>query len=344
MGDQDFALVIGIAHYPRLRSSLEGPVGDAERMREWLLGPGQVPEANLELVVSNEAIAERPVLDEIDAALDRILHQARPAGRRLYLYFAGHGCSKALDHLALIMANADLEHLNLAMNATEYRQCLATRVFPEQLYFFDCCRNYDAGVIGRGPPWTLLPDAAPLPGLTQVVLYAAGFTEYANERHLLYSERRGLFTEALLEGLYGGAATFDISAGTWTVSTRRLIPFVTDTLHELTRQENVTQHMWTDTRGVQHDLVLATGVKPPPQRPVSVVVPSDTRRVTLFDDRVGILEMRDLADGPAAVTFELRPGQYAVRAEPSGATRPFNLVDRPLEVDLRDWQDATPVG
>ena len=77
-----------------------------------------LPKSNIELVVSgaktDAKTEERPIQKEIDDGLYRILDTAknrmldqpgwRP--RRLYVYFAGHGCSRQLEHIALLMADA----------------------------------------------------------------------------------------------------------------------------------------------------------------------------------------------------------------------------------------------
>lgn len=67
-------------------------------------------------------------------------------------------------------------------------------------------------------------------------MYAAGFHELASERNLIYSERRGLFTEALLEGLTGGAARRDPVTRQAEVTSDRLVAYVRDRLDQLTRQ------------------------------------------------------------------------------------------------------------
>ena len=335
-GDSDFALVIGINHYPHLRS-LAAAAKDAKRVAEWLQNRGGLPGSNIELVVSGEHPAERPILQEVDAAFDRIFAAAgvkarehpgwRP--RRLYVYFAGHGCSQQISHIALLMANADFGWLNRALNATEYREVLATRTFPEQVYFFDCCRNYDLSVRGRGPEWTHDPSAAPIPGLTQVVLYAAGFTEYANERNLIYDERRGLFTEALLEGLNGAAATPQ-----GIVSTGRLSAYVEDRLDALTSLENVRQHMWRDTRGSSRELVIATEIQPWTQQ-LSVTLPAGTTRVVVSDDRGQPCVTQGVGVAATNPTFVLELAAYTVRAEPSGVSSEVRLLPGcPVSVDL----------
>jgi hypothetical protein len=332
--ENDFALVIGISHYPQLRS-LEGPVLDAEQVERWLVEKAGLPDANVELVTSGEQVEERPVKEEIDAALNRILKAAKAKGmvRRLYVYFAGHGCSRARDHIAWLMANADRENLGRAMNATEYRDALAQRLFPEQVYLFDCCRNYDTSVMGHGPDWTLDPEAAPVPGFTQIVLYAAGFHEFANERHVLWNERRrGLFTQALLEGLEGAAATLDQVTGQGEVTTDRLIPYVRDRLDDLTDREQVPiqQHLWWDPAGVPRSLVLATGIMPWRKR-VSATVSPGTAQVIVQDDRRQIQATREVDAGESSVVFDLELAAYTFTAQPGGISKAVRLLPhRPL--------------
>jgi hypothetical protein len=335
-GEQDFALVIGIAHYPHLRP-LEGPVFDAHRVKRWLCDRAGLPEANVELVTSEEEEEEeRPILDEVDAAFKKIFKNARARGeapRRLYVYFAGHGCSNAIDHIALLMANASLEDLNYAMNATEYRNALAQRLFPEQVYLFDCCREYDRRVSGRGPPWTFDPGGAPVPGFTEVVLYAAGFTQYASERYLFYSERRGLFTEALMEGLDGAAATLDQLTRRGVVTTDRLASYVYDRLNDLTKKEQVPtkQDMWWAPRGARRSLILATGITPW-RKQVSVTFPPGTRRVVAQDEGLQIQADLEVSAGESAVVFDLELTSYTFTALPAGiSSEPIRLLpDKPL--------------
>lgn len=331
----DAALVIGIAHYPWL-NRLEGPVADAERVADWLVTRGNLPTANLELVLSDDAAEGHPILQEIDDAFARIFARAKSWGtaRRLYVYFAGHGCSREIEHVALLMANADLDRLNRAINAAEYRDALAQRLFPEQIYLFDCCRNYDRSVTGRGPEWTFDDSAEPMPDSIQVVLYAAGFTEYANERNLIYDHRRGLFTEALIEGLNGAAASGDLSGGDGIVSTTRLIPYLRDRLDQLTRAENVRQHFWHDIRGARGSVVLATGVTPW-RRSVTVDVPPGTVRLVVRDGNYARVLQRELTASVRSVEVELEFTEYTLTAEPSGASATIRvLADGPTAVTL----------
>ncbi len=230
------------------------------------------------------------------------------------------------------MANANMDCLNRAINATEYRKALARRLFPEQVYLFDCCRNYDPRVEGRGPEWTLDPAAPTVPGLTQVVLYAAGFTQYAYERHLFYSQRRGLFTEALMEGLDGAAATLDQVARRGMVTTDRLIPYVYDRLNALTRNEQVPteQHMWWEPWGMPRSLVLASGIAPW-HKQVSVTFPPGTTQVVVQDDQLRTQATREVHAGESSVVFDLELASYRFTAQPAGTSKIVRLLpDKPL--------------
>jgi hypothetical protein len=161
-------------------------------------------------------------------------------------------------------------------------------------------------------------------------MFAAGFTEYANERQLMFSERRGLFTTVLLEGLNGNAA---MSNGD--VTTDRLIHYVRERLDDLTRDERVRQHLWHEEIGNRRSLVLATGVTPTLQ-PISVRLPAGTVRVVVRDDRHVQIAAQQIAPGSDTAKFDLEMTYYSLTAEPSGATATLTVLPGPpTVVDLR---------
>src|SRR6266702_3557876 len=104
MPDTDFAVVIGISHYPGLRKPVQGAVRDADRFIDWLKGPAGVPDNQIHIkrLVSKDPPdpGMNPVITEIDDAFEKVFDQVenRQAGnvapRRLYVYFAGHGCRR----------------------------------------------------------------------------------------------------------------------------------------------------------------------------------------------------------------------------------------------------------
>jgi len=324
---EDFAIVIGISRYPKLQD-LEGPVKDAKRFRDWLIQVAKVPALQVKMVISKDPpdSGDRPIKDEIDDAFTEIFDAARrlrmysQQARRLYLYFAGHGCAQEFRHVALLMANASLDNLDRSIDAASYHERLARRaLFPEQVIFYDCCRNWDRRVTGQGPSWTRDDPTSRAASVTQFILYAAGFTEYANERALKYSTRRGLFTEALMEGLDGRAVKKVQEE--WIVSTETLVPYVEMRLEELTKQENVRQQLNIDWAGLPRPLVLAKVAHPPLYR-VSVYSSFPDANVVIYDHKLQEFKRKPLSGNHT--DFHLPPGLYRICIEPDG---PQELVE-----------------
>lgn len=101
MAKEDFAIVIGISRYPALED-LQGPVEDAKEFENWLITGAGVPITNIKLILSAEPPkrGNRPVQDEIDRAFRGIFKKAKKVrAQRLYVYFAGHGCSAEANHV-----------------------------------------------------------------------------------------------------------------------------------------------------------------------------------------------------------------------------------------------------
>ena len=124
MNDQDFAIIIGIDGYPQL-PLLNGAHEDAMEFKKWLVSPdgGWLPDSdsNIQILLSPDGIVANPAKafpkkDDIDIALDSFglgnpNFEGR-IGRRLYFYFSGHGVGPNFDDVAILMANASINHLN----------------------------------------------------------------------------------------------------------------------------------------------------------------------------------------------------------------------------------------
>jgi hypothetical protein len=329
MAGEDFAVVIGITHYPQL-VDLEGPVKDAQEFARWLTGPAQVPDTNVFPVLSRDPQEPggRPVQDEIDDAFERVFAAARALSargkgpNRLYIYFAGHGCAQGFRHVALLVANASLQALNRGLDTESYHNGLGKdALFPEQVFFYDCCRNYDRRVRGRSAPW---PDDEPPVGagrVKQFVLYGAGFNEYANERKLRFDTRRGLFTRALIDGLNGAAAKR--VGREWVVTSDSLVTYSQKRLDGLARQENLEQHLEYNPAGLPGALSLAT-VREPWHQLVTIKTRAPGLNVVI--EPTDAQPPRHFDAVEHEITVELSFGQYNVRTEPGG------YVDPPMEV------------
>jgi hypothetical protein len=113
MAADDHAIVIGVSRYPYL-GDLDGPENDANAVIEWLRDPkgGGVPKRHIYPVTSSQfSHPPRPGSDDVYDAFDPIIKLAAqkwpyPAGRRLYIFMAGHGLGPTAHDATLLMANA----------------------------------------------------------------------------------------------------------------------------------------------------------------------------------------------------------------------------------------------
>jgi len=328
MPDTDFAVVIGISNYPGLRKPVQGAVRDADRFIDWLKDPAGVPDNQIHIkrLVSKDPPdpGMNPVITEIDDAYEKVFAQAenRRAGniapRRLYVYFAGHGCSQGSQHMALLLGDASRRYLNRSLDSSSYHDGLVRNaVFPEQVFFYDCCRNFDRRVVGRRSPWS---DDDPSPGaanVRQIIFYAAGFTEYANETVFKYNEQQqGLFTMALLEALNGGGAVRQ--GNEWVITAYKVAYYVHQRLDELTKPMRLRQHLGWYPGGVD-DLVLAPTTTPMLHN-VHVSTQRPGTEIVVYDETVeNEVERRPLVTN--AVEFDLPAGNYVVALKPTGPKR-----------------------
>lgn len=217
VNDADYALVVGINHYPGFRP-LKGAIEDAQDFAHWLTDKtqgGGLPDANCKLVVS-EPSPLRPIQDDIDDKLQEIVVSLQAArGRRFYMYFSGHGLAQTQLGNDLCLAKWSELRRNMALDSQHYLQTvLGLGKFTEIVFLMDCCRVRK--VNARGLPCTLsFPKPADEAGAVRSFIgYAAEFLNPAFESSVAEAaaaggnpaDVRGHFTRALLAALRGGAA------------------------------------------------------------------------------------------------------------------------------------------
>lgn len=212
--ERDHAIVVGIKDYPYL-SPLQGPGRDADEFTAWLTGAGCVPTENVHRVIST-ATGPKPRTDDIDEIFLGLVRAGRrndgQLGRRLYIYFSGHGIAPdlAADESALLMANAARDSIGFHIPGRLYASALKLEgLFEEIVLLMDCCRD-DYERFGLKPtPWT--PVKSVRGGRTRHFYgFATRWGLKARERPI-YNGRvdeangqyRGVFTTALLEALNG---------------------------------------------------------------------------------------------------------------------------------------------
>lgn len=214
--DLHFAVVIGIDRYPAL-TDLTSARNDAEKFREWLVDPigGAVPRENVFVVEAsgNGAVLEDvlPTQREVNAALKIVHGVVRERTRsecdawsktRLYIFVAGHGIAPIDGRGALLMADATPDELGLHVDLHKYLQWQEENgLFREVMIFADCCRVDSACLYAYGPPFTNEMTGRQ----SEVAVLGYATTAGHSARARLSGERRGLFTEALLEALRGNA-------------------------------------------------------------------------------------------------------------------------------------------
>jgi hypothetical protein len=312
MSDRDFAVVIGIRDYVHLRA-LDGAVEDAKNVSDWLLTLGEVPETHLHFVTGDALGTGEPALPTIEAAFDQVLDAARAEGaRRLYVYFAGHGLSEAVSRLSLLAADARAENLGRALDSHGYQDALGNLpLFPEQIFWYDCCRFYDQRAAGQSPTWSRETPQPP-PNLKQLVHYAAGFNDAANERPH-FGTTRGFFTRALLEGLGGAAAR--IKHGTGVVVAGDLGRFVTARVEQMAREAHLSQIPEPRYLGDPESFVIVESVPPAAQR-VKVIVGAEAGELCVRDSKLTEISRQVIGDRDEAMILDLVPGLYLIERQP----------------------------
>ncbi len=219
MAPTDRAVVVGIDRYPFLDPAdpndpgkLKGPQNDAREFARWLVdaGGGDVPDTRVTTILSSDFPndAHRPSTDDIDQAFSAIIREAserpdRKGGRRLYLFFAGHGFSNPadLEDTALLMANAARGMTGFHIPGRAYANWFRTAaLFDEIVLLMDCCRE-----LRQSAPQRVVPfEPRPSPPPSRIFIgYATDLSMAARERpspeHA--HEVRGRFSEAVVAGL-----------------------------------------------------------------------------------------------------------------------------------------------
>jgi hypothetical protein len=223
VNEHDHAVVIGIARYADAAdpagwvSNLQGPDNDAAAIGDWLRDPagGALPADHVRVVRSADlpdpfgpegaGPAQQAVIEALDsvAALPTSAYEGRYAGRRFYLYVAGHGWASRRNEAALVTAEATLT-TKLNVLASDWMDWLwyADR-FRELVLWADACATRTPVDLLHG---CALPAAfASSPGAQRFDAFAARFNLKSVENQMPDGNWHGAFTYALLQGLKGAA-------------------------------------------------------------------------------------------------------------------------------------------
>jgi uncharacterized caspase-like protein len=214
---EDYALVIGVNHYPNYRP-LQGARKDAQDFADWLVDRstgGGLYKKNCKVILSRNRPL-KPILDDINVALEEIRTQAKDGGRRFYFYFNGHGQTATFDNVNLCLARWSNRASRTALSSRDCVNFVVNCIgFKEVVTLLDCCRVTVVGAAGW-PPGVTCPKAVAGAGAARVFMaYATKFQNSAYEAAATDTAIPpgneplviGHFTKALLEALSGQAAS-----------------------------------------------------------------------------------------------------------------------------------------
>jgi hypothetical protein len=221
MAKDDYAIIVGVSCYPEI-GSLDAPATDARAFYDWVVSSagGDVPKKHAKLIVSpkskngfSNVLTAKPTMELVINAMAELEELAKQnlkkkkrqqVGRRLYLYFAGHGFfDSAHNQTYLLMANATPNRTGPPYHVLGpwsadwfWKSCY----FEEVVLIMDCCRdNYLSQGLNFAFGEVNCEEAV---GRAKYFYgYATQQTRTARERPMEDGITRGVFTAALLDGL-----------------------------------------------------------------------------------------------------------------------------------------------
>jgi uncharacterized caspase-like protein len=212
MAADDHAILVGINRYSSSTlKDLEGPENDVQAMTEWLIDPngGDVPKKQIRAITSSRFPNQsRPVTTDLYEAFEKLIDLAdqrspKPAGRRLYIFMAGHGFGPALRNAALLMANAKPRRYGHSVcGGTVADHFAEAAYFDEVVLLMDCCRDQLSKGEASTLPWELEPGER-TPTNQWIYAFSACYDQRSREK-LIDGEVRGVFTAAVLDALRSG--------------------------------------------------------------------------------------------------------------------------------------------
>jgi len=326
----DHAVVVGINEYPHLRT-LKGAVNDACFFYQWLIEPdgGGLdyqnvrlfvdPQSNLPEWIDKNAVTP-PTRDAISGVLIKLIEHralnAKPAGRRLYLFFAGHGVTPWMDRneVALLMSNAHALALDRHVpgrgpaDAIRYNE-----VFKEIVLFMDCCRDHSLNCPMNPFGFQMLVERGLRQEARRCYAFATRWSHQAREAELPipYGEgtaAQGRFTHALLEGLRTARRADGV------IDARSLERFVTERTLALAGQINYQKPEFNTDEGISFGR----------SRSVRVLVSiPEGFRLWVEDGHLQNVEVT-LTNGSDGLEFKLPAGLYR-----------FSLISKQDSTDVR---------
>jgi hypothetical protein len=318
---EDFALVIGIDLYPGM-GNLKGAINDAKAFRDWLTDPqgGDVPATNIRMITSEDfpapanVLEAHPIVDEIESYLREIVTKAgdNRAGRRLYIFMAGHGiqpvatlAQKPVEG-ALLPANADSRTLRKHAPASEYLHWFrAAGMFDEVVLFMDCCRDLAKNIPQNTVPWD---QQVEVNKPSKFVIGLAAQEGTKSRETPKDNVVGGIFTRSLLKGLNPKTGKANARGE---ITNLTLKDFVHNELTLLKSQGFSTQLPAFDQDDVEGRQIVFGKPGKSSMRSVRIHSMNGIDKADLLDGKRKVIATLDIANGEW--TGELEIGFYGLR-------------------------------
>jgi hypothetical protein len=216
----DRALVVGINNYPGI-SVLSGAENDANDFYDWVTDPagGKVDPKNAIKIISstyapttiadnaepaNKVIEDFFTLVDNAGEANNTENLGSIAGKRVWLFFSGHGFAPSLDRSGVLTANATLRRVHNIAARMWADRLYEGGWFDEVILFQDACRNRvkDADL---NPPFLRPRLASARQVRRRFYAFAASNDKIAKEVPLPSGKIGGVFTATLLAALRGQA-------------------------------------------------------------------------------------------------------------------------------------------
>ncbi|HVG07768.1 MAG TPA: caspase family protein [Thermoanaerobaculia bacterium] len=304
---EDFAIVIGINHYPQIQPMLQAAEDDALRFADWLADPdgGGLDPSNIHLLTGKKFTEDnlrggplrfQPHKFTVDDELQAMhVDQKKRIGRRLYFYFSGHGAGVGPNDVAMLLANAAEERMETChIGLTGYRDWFHDAApFDELIFILDCCRNRANMAQTLRPVFPHFLDEQRFRKVKPLTMLATLDGDEAFEgveaavSAAAAARRRGLLTQALMEGLehkQAADSTGAITAVSLAAWLKRRVP-------ELATVKNVEQQAKVPDPPENMVVVPPSAVAPPVQAPAAQGVPLITFSIVIPPGLAGPLRL-----------------------------------------------------
>lgn len=333
----DRALIVGINRYPGIEN-LQGPENDANDFYDWVTSAagGGVDPANAKRLRSSDfpPVAprdERPAQEQvndfftdIDEAADRNnnegLGSGLRAGRRLWMFFSGHGFAPSLETSGVLMANATLKRIFNIAAARWADQIFQGGWFDEVVLFQDACRSRIAAANLTEPFFR--PRNATRPDSKRFYAFSSRDQKLSKELPCPDGKVRGVFAATLLDGLRGAAR----EPVTKAITARSLRTYLQDNMkNRLSDADRANPDIAQDPDFRDphaFDIVPATAAAVERYR-VAIQLPAANLNVALQDG--GFQPIPTVDPVPQLLSVDLPRGLYRIVVQ-GGAERLFQVT------------------